>query len=75
MKKVMIYLLLAGFTGGCSTTAPLNCTSPTSDYCIERGGKLHIEKHEEGERGICYLADGEKIDEWELFRSETNAQK
>jgi putative hemolysin len=45
--------------------------NPASDYCAKRGGKVVIEKDERGnERGICHLPNGDKIDEWDLFRRE-----
>ncbi|MDE2579904.1 MAG: DUF333 domain-containing protein [Hyphomicrobiales bacterium] len=43
--------------------------NPASVYCIEQGGRIEIEKTPEGERGLCMLPDGRRIDEWELFRA------
>ena len=48
--------------------------NPASEYCVKKGGKLEIRKNSEGgEYGICHLADGTQIDEWELFRRDNPA--
>ena len=40
---------------------------PAAQYCIDNGGTLEIVKKDDGETGVCTLADGEKIDSWALF--------
>ncbi|KRG66429.1 hypothetical protein ABB27_13695 [Stenotrophomonas terrae] len=48
--------------------------NPASEYCVKKGGKLEIRKNSEGgEYGICHLADGTQIEEWELFRRDNAA--
>ena len=48
--------------------------NPASEHCVKNGGKLEIRKNSEGgEYGICHLADGTQIDEWELFRRDNPA--
>lgn len=48
--------------------------SPASEYCVKKGGKVEIKKNSEGgEYGICHLADGTQIEEWELFRRDNAA--
>lgn len=43
--------------------------NPASVHCEKVGGKLSIEKDDQGaERGICETPDGKKTDEWELYR-------
>lgn len=48
--------------------------NPASVYCAKLGGKTRIEKTAAGERGICVLANGTEIDEWELFRRDHPAR-
>ncbi|MGE8281634.1 MAG: DUF333 domain-containing protein [Stenotrophomonas sp.] len=48
--------------------------NPASEYCVKKGGKIEIKKNSEGgEYGICHLADGTQIEEWELFRRDNAA--
>lgn len=48
---------------------PVGMANPASQYCEKKGGKVLMEKDREGnQRGICHLPDGERIDEWVLFR-------
>ena len=48
--------------------------NPASEYCVKKGGKVEIKKNSEGgEYGICHLADGTQIEEWELFRRDNAA--
>ena len=43
--------------------------NPASEHCVKKGGKVEIKKNSEGgEYGVCHLADGTQIEEWELFR-------
>ncbi|MCL1067761.1 DUF333 domain-containing protein [Shewanella olleyana] len=43
-------------------------TNPAADYCIEKGGSRETIEHINGDVSLCTLADGEVIEEWELFR-------
>lgn len=44
--------------------------NPASVYCEEQGGTVNIVKDEEGnESGMCKLADGTEVDEWEYYRA------
>ena len=67
------WLVAAAIAVGCSSeqSAPeprIGMANPASVYCIERGGRLEIVQEARGERGICVLTDGTRVDEWELFR-------
>ncbi len=43
--------------------------NPASEYCVAQGGTVNIVKDEEGnESGMCKLADGTEVDEWEYYR-------
>lgn len=44
--------------------------NPASVYCEEQGGTVNIVKDEEGnEYGMCKLADGTEVEEWEYYRA------
>ena len=44
--------------------------NPASEYCVAQGGTVNIVKDAEGnESGMCKLADGTEVDEWEYFRA------
>ena len=49
-----------------STDAGL--ANPASEYCVEQGGRVEQELTAAGERGVCVLPDGTRVDEWELYR-------
>ncbi|MGH3802417.1 MAG: putative hemolysin [Stenotrophomonas sp.] len=74
---VLIASLAVAAAAGCSQQSQetrengvrTGMANPASEHCVKRGGKVVIEKDENGgERGICHLPNGDKIDEWELFR-------
>ena len=44
--------------------------NPAAEYCVAQGGTVNIVKDAEGnESGMCKLADGTEVDEWEYFRA------
>ena len=44
--------------------------NPASVYCEQQWGTLNIVKDEEGnESGMCKLADGTEVEEWEYYRA------
>ncbi len=45
--------------------------NPASVYCIEQGGEVDIVDEADGQVGYCELPDGRRIEEWELYRSQT----
>lgn len=55
-------------TANTQTEAKVQLANPASEYCVSLGGTLEIQKNVEGEQGICTLPNGEKIEEWALFR-------
>ena len=64
---ILTILLLSG----CSPKEPdqtVTIANPASEHCVKKGGKLEIVKEESGEKGMCHLADGTVVEEWELFR-------
>lgn len=57
--------------GGCHSTTPGQeavMANPASVYCVESGGRLEIVEAAGGEQGMCHLADGTVVEEWEYFR-------
>ncbi len=45
--------------------------NPASVYCLEKGGKLNLQKTFDGStEGICILDDNTTCEEWALFRGE-----
>jgi putative hemolysin len=45
--------------------------NPASIYCLEKGGKLDINKRNDGgEYGVCIFEDNRQCEEWALFRGE-----
>lgn len=75
MKNITILAVLAISVAACSSIqttdskqAKLGLANPASQYCVDQGGKLEIVKEANGEVGYCHLANGEKVEEWALFR-------
>ena len=53
-----------------STEENTQIANPAAEYCVAQGGTVNIVKDEEwNESGMCKLADGTEIDEWEYFRA------
>ena len=53
-----------------STGAIIWMPNPASVYCEQQGGSVNIVKDAEGnESGMCKLADGTEVDEWEYYRA------
>jgi putative hemolysin len=49
--------------------ANIGMPNPASVFCEEQGGTVEIVADEDGNQwGICQLADGTQIDEWEYWR-------
>ncbi len=61
-------MLAAGCTATGQSSRTVGMPNPASAYCVKIGGVLSLENREGGQVGICTLPDGEKIEEWELFR-------
>ncbi|QTF07688.1 DUF333 domain-containing protein [Brenneria izadpanahii] len=59
---------------GCSTRnnggAPksVGMPNPASVYCQGKGGKLEMVSTDNGTVGYCLLPNGERIEEWTLYR-------
>lgn len=48
--------------------------NPAAVYCEQQGGTVSIVKDAEGnETGMCKLADGTEVDEWEYYRANNPA--
>lgn len=79
---VAVVLAAALLLGGCgddddgpdeTTTVVTDDTgaglaNPASVFCEEQGGTIEIETGEDGgQRGICVLPDGTRVDEWDYY--------
>lgn len=73
--KYLVPIAMTALVAACSSVAPVKeappvqLANPASQFCVQSGGTLRIEKTPAGEAGICVLPNGREIDEWELFRS------
>jgi len=57
--------------GAPAVTAPAQRPNPASQNCIDKGGRLAIEKRPDGgEFGVCYFEDNHQCEEWALLRGE-----
>lgn len=56
--------------GKTTTTVTAGLSNPASVKCIEDGGRLEMDPHAGGQRGICLFPDGSVCDEWAYFRGE-----
>ncbi len=77
MRRTLSFLAMtmAAALAGCSQQSQethetqVGMANPASVHCKKVGGKVVMEKDKQGgERGVCHLPDGTRIDEWELFR-------
>lgn len=75
MKKIILITVSALALAACShiqqnenPPPKIGMANPASQFCIEQGGQLSIEKDTNGEVGYCQLANGQKVEEWALFR-------
>jgi hypothetical protein len=61
-------MISAAFLAIACAPSALALPNPASVYCVQQGGRIEIIREPQGERGICVLADGRRIDEWEFYR-------
>jgi hypothetical protein len=53
-----------------STGTVVGIANPASVYCEQQGGTLSIVEDAEGNQsGMCKLADGTEVEEWEYYRA------
>jgi len=84
MKIIVRTFLIAIIAASCSQgSAPSDSIAPTtsdsvvglanpaSQYCVEQGGQLNLVDETAGQVGYCTLPDGTRIEEWELFNSQS----
>ncbi len=72
---IVAVFLVAGALAACdqeeetATDGNTELANPASVFCVEQGGKSEIRTGDDGGQvGICVLADGQEVDEWEYFR-------
>lgn len=49
---------------------PMGITNPAALYCEELGYEYVVESTPEGERGLCQLPNGDKVDAWQFLKGE-----
>ena len=79
--KIMTTTSLVLALGACTSPGPsetpsVGLANPASTYCVQRGGKVEIQKDKEGNAyGMCHLPDGTVVEEWALFRRDHQGQQ
>jgi uncharacterized protein len=71
-RLVAIVLIAMTVLAGCSSDddTDTQLPNPASVFCEEQGGTVRIETADDGSQsGICVLADGTEVDEWEYYRA------
>lgn len=63
-------ILLASCSAESDKPKSLGLSNPASVYCLQVGGKLEIINEDKGQVGYCTLPNGERIEEWSLYRKE-----
>ncbi len=70
--KILTLIASTALLAACSTQndkpQQIGMANPASVYCEKIGGKLDIVKGADGETGYCTLQNGERIEEWALYR-------
>jgi putative hemolysin len=70
-KTVILLIGIGGIASACTPQKKMALANPASQYCIEQGGTIHIEKGPDGgARGICLFGDNRQCEEWALFRGD-----
>ena len=82
MKKIIfitiISLAFVLILGACAQAKPekpqqgsSQIANPASEYCIEQGGELSIEKRPDGgEYGVCVFKENRQCEEWAMMRGD-----
>ncbi|MFH1681723.1 MAG: C1 family peptidase [Candidatus Eisenbacteria bacterium] len=69
---LLVFLLaLPTLAAGSSEESPMpvvGAMNPAALYCIELGYGYEVISTAEGERGVCVLPDGRRVDAWAFFR-------
>ena len=73
--KLIASIALILLAGACAETgAPdqqIGMANPASVSCERLGGRVEIRDEAEGQVGYCHLPDGNVVEEWDLYRSQT----
>jgi hypothetical protein len=70
LVTVVVALAVSALAGcGSDADEPPAVPNPASAYCVEQGGTVRIVTAADGSQsGLCRLADGTEVDEWEYYR-------
>ena len=84
MKKIpinrllLISMILSLALGACTQAKPetpsqgsSKIANPASEYCVEQGGELSIQKRSDGgEYGVCIFEENRQCEEWAMMRGD-----
>lgn len=79
MRMTTTLVLAATALSACAGTSPgdagevrsrgaIGTPNPAAEHCIKLGGRLENETGPGGMTAYCVLPDGERVEQWELFR-------
>lgn len=77
-RRTSVAILLATTlaVGSCGDDDDAELPNPASEFCEDQGGTVEIERDDEGgERGVCVLPDGTRVDEWEYYRDNAEPEE
>lgn len=73
--KLIASITLILLAGACAETGTserqIGMANPASVSCERLGGRVEIRDEAEGQVGYCHLPDGNVVEEWDLYRSQT----
>ncbi len=78
MKKVLLLVGTVALTGCIAKNhrpVAVGMKNPTAVYCAEQGGKSERFNTAKGEMHYCLLPDGERIEQWQLYRRDHEASR
>lgn len=71
MLAAALALIAASCGGDDDSDDTAALANPASVYCEQQGGHVENDESAAGQRGMCVLPDGTRVDEWELYRART----
>jgi len=68
LALMMLLVALPAAVAGHETQPTVGSANPAAVYCEALGYEYIIERTEDGERGMCVLPTGERVDAWDFYR-------
>ncbi|ELI6448528.1 DUF333 domain-containing protein [Photobacterium damselae] len=73
MKKIILFSIgCVAILAGCAVEPKVtkaDMANPASQYCVQQGGKVVMNKEPSGVVGYCHLPDGNVVEEWSLYKA------